>query len=87
LHEIADDTLPDIAGDTASQVIRSEIDDAIRSALNGLEPEDREIAYLRFFGEMSFGEIAEIMEMNINTVKTRMTAVKRKLKYQLEGWL
>jgi RNA polymerase sigma-70 factor (ECF subfamily) len=87
IHEEAHDTIPGRAGDPADECIRSGLDRAIREALDGLAPDDRQIAYLRFFENMRIGDIAASMDMNINTVKTRITAIKRALKSDLEDWL
>ena len=36
---------------------------------------------------MKFRNIARVMEMNENTVKTKITAIKKKLRGDLREWL
>lgn len=86
-HEELGEEICDTGDDPGESIIRSELDRAIRKALKVLAPDDRQIAYLRYFEELRLGEIAVIMNMNINTVKTRMTAIKRSLRSELENWL
>lgn len=40
--------------------------------INRLEPEVQEIIKLRFYEELSLQEISQIMEMNLNTVKSKL---------------
>ena len=47
-------------------------DEDLYSGINQLETETQEIIKLRFYEEMSLQEIAEIMEMNLNTVKSKL---------------
>lgn len=89
-EESLDDTDPVQAADCAGhveQLLREELNDVIDEAICGLGAEDSRIAYLRFFEGMKFRHIADVMKMNEKTVKTRMTAIKRKLRAELRGWL
>jgi len=56
----------------------------IEQALNVLEGDDRQIAYLRFQEELSFKEVSIVMGININTVKTRITKIKRILMEEIK---
>ncbi len=67
--------------------INSEIFSAIENSIKKLAEDDSQIAYLRFYEEMKLKDIAEIMGMNINTVKTRITSVKKILQNDLRGLL
>lgn len=79
---------PDVReGDPGEHVIRSELFSAIGESVDALAPEDAQLAFLRFFEKMKFGEIARMMEMNENTVKTKITAIRRKLRDDLREWL
>lgn len=51
--------------------------------LKSLEQTDRTILALKYFEELEFKEIAEIMNMNSNTVKARLYRALRKLKIDL----
>jgi RNA polymerase sigma-70 factor (ECF subfamily) len=77
----------DIAGgsDPAVASIRSERAAEIRSALARLEEPYREVVALRFFGEMSLGEIAEQTGRPLGTVKTHLHRGLLRLRSVLEG--
>ena len=82
------DTMPAARDrDPGEHFIRSELSSAIDESIDALGAEDAQLAYLRFFEGMKFGEIARIMEMNENTVKTKITAIKKKLRGDLREWL
>ncbi len=55
----------------------------IIDALGKLESRDREICYLHFFEDLKYREITGIMELKVNTIKTRMRFIKRFLKQEL----
>lgn len=76
---------PDL--DPEERLIRGELFGAIGESIETLPADDAQLAYLRFFEGMRFSEIASIVEMNENTVKTRMTAIKKKLRDDLREWL
>jgi RNA polymerase sigma-70 factor (ECF subfamily) len=64
-----------IADDSPSSLekaIRDETDRMIVRAIQSLSIEHREILTLRYFGEHSYEEIAEIAEIPIGTVKSRI---------------
>lgn len=56
----------------------------LRSGMELLSPEHREVLELTFFHGCSYREIAEIAQCPENTVKTRMFHAKRRLKPLLE---
>lgn len=56
----------------------------LRQAIAKLDPKDRTIVTLRFFEDMRLDEIADIMEENLNTVKSRLYRVMNKLKIVLQ---
>jgi RNA polymerase sigma-70 factor, ECF subfamily len=86
-HEALGEGISDTRDDPGAIAVRSEMDRAIMRSLAALEPGDRQIAYLKYFEELRNGAIAEVMEMNISTVKTRITAIRRRLRPALEEWL
>lgn len=73
--------------DPGEHFMRNELSSAIDECIDALGAEDAQLAYLRFFEEMKFGEMARVMEMNENTVKTRIAAIKKKLRCDLKEWL
>jgi RNA polymerase sigma-70 factor (ECF subfamily) len=65
-------------------VTRGSLRDVMKLALQELTPEHREVMELTFYQELSYQEIAEIMECPVNTVKTRMFYAKKRLQEILE---
>jgi DNA-directed RNA polymerase specialized sigma24 family protein len=45
---------------------------------------DREISYLRFYENLRFKAIARILDMNVNTVRSRCRLIREKIKKILE---
>ncbi|WP_312373133.1 RNA polymerase sigma factor [Lachnoclostridium sp.] len=46
---------------------------------------ERTIVYLYYYEEYTLAEIAKILEMNSNTVATKLRRAKEKLKFQMKG--
>ena len=63
---------------------RGNLQTAMKQALNELSAEHREVMELTFYQELSYQEIAEVMQCPVNTVKTRMFYAKKKLQEILE---
>ena len=55
----------------------------LRQALNSLDPLDKTEVVLRFFEGMQLNQIAEAMDENLNTVKSRLYRSLKKLKLSL----
>lgn len=53
-------------------IIRSQTHDKIRSLVDMLPPEQREVVILRHYADMSFKEIAKLTRVSINTALGRM---------------
>ncbi|MCS7196900.1 MAG: RNA polymerase sigma factor [Aquificaceae bacterium] len=58
--------------------------EVIKRAMEELSPAHREVLYLAFYEELSYGEIASLLGIPENTVKTRVFHAKKKLKELLE---
>lgn len=56
----------------------------VMNSLKSLEDKDRTVIILRFFEDLKISDIAEIMEENVNTVKTRLYRALKKLRVTLE---
>ena len=56
----------------------------LRRALEQLQETDRVIIQLKYFEDRKLEEIAEILELNVSTVKSRLYRGLRKLKVDLE---
>ena len=59
----------------------------LRGAMAVLSPDHRGVVELTYFQDLSYREIAEIMDCPVDTVKTRMFHARRKLKQRLDGEL
>jgi len=71
--------IPDASLDPESELAAHERAAALRHALLALTPEHREIIDLVYYQEKSIGEVAEILAIPLNTVKTRMFYARRRL--------
>ncbi|WP_026894927.1 sigma-70 family RNA polymerase sigma factor [Clostridiisalibacter paucivorans] len=56
----------------------------LEDALNKLPPNYRNIIILRYFEDLKIEEVAEVLEENINTVKTRLYSALKKLRISIE---
>lgn len=57
---------------------------AIEALLAHLPPQDRFMLYLYYYEGYKQEEIARMMDLNLNTLKTRLRAARTKLKLELE---
>ena len=62
-------------------------DDAIwvRRALGTLEPDHREVLMLREYEQLSYQEIAELLRIPVNTVRSRLFRARMDLKHALSN--
>ena len=60
-----------------------ELDASIRSAIDTLPWEYRELILLRHYGELAYEEIAEVKAMPLGTVKNKLFRARQMLKQQL----
>lgn len=59
----------------------------LKQALDSLSPKDKAVIELKYFEELKFEEIAEVLEENVNTVKSRLYRGLKKLKLELsDAW-
>lgn len=66
---------------------RSELKDLIRKALLQLEPDFRTVVVLRLVEGYSVKETAEILDLPIGTIASRLARAQKKLKKILDKWL
>jgi RNA polymerase sigma-70 factor (ECF subfamily) len=71
--------LEDTSDDPEVAVQKKDKSDALRECLTSLSPEHREIIDLVYYHEKSVEEVAEIVGIPENTVKTRMFYARKKL--------
>lgn len=57
----------------------------LRKAMEALSKEDKMVVQLRYFEDMKLEEIAEILDENLSTVKSRLYRSLKKLKVKLNG--
>ncbi len=74
--ELSADFLGDITGDL---LIKSETKEQIRESIKMLKPIDQEIMYLRYYYDLNLNEIALILNLNHNTVRTKHVRAKEKI--------
>jgi len=56
----------------------------VRGAVERLEPMDREIVMLREFEQLSYAEIADVLQLPLNTVRSRLFRARTALRELLE---
>jgi Sigma-70, region 4 len=56
----------------------------VRRAVEKLEPIDREILLLRAFEQLSYAEIADLLRLPLNTVRSRLFRARISLRNLLE---
>jgi RNA polymerase sigma factor (sigma-70 family) len=75
--------LRDVTSVPERQVIAKAEQEAVRAALAGLPEHYREIVVLREFEDMSYQEIADITQLPIGTVMSRLSRARRALREAL----
>ena len=66
-------------------VIKSDRDRTIMRIIDSLEPDHRDILLLRFYGNYTYEEIAEIMGIPLGTVKSRIFYAVKKCRVQMRS--
>jgi RNA polymerase sigma-70 factor (ECF subfamily) len=56
----------------------------LKNLVNNLDRESQELIILRFYEDLQFNEMADVLEINISTVKTRFYRVLNKIKDNYE---
>ena len=71
--------IPDFSPGPEEAVEKSELHDAVRNAAARLPQEFREVLMLREFTGLSYAEIAQILDIEPATVKTRIFRARKKM--------
>lgn len=83
-------SLMDVIGDqqigSDRRAVSSQLGDKLKAAIDGLSDEQREVFLMREFLDMPFKEIAEVVGVPENTVKSRMRYALEKLRMELEEY-
>jgi RNA polymerase sigma-70 factor, ECF subfamily len=82
------ESLESVAGQD-EEAVRSSMDgladrDSVRSALDGLSDRLRVTVVLRYYWDLSYEEIADVLELPLGTVKSRLNRAMRNMKDDLE---
>lgn len=80
-------TLAEPSENPEQQTLARERELALRSALQRLGPAFRETVILRDIEGFTYEEIAETLEINVGTVKSRLARGRQELRKKLEGSL
>ena len=72
--------LPDLAPSPEEQMQTKQLRQAVASAMEQLEEEFRMVLTLRVVEELSYEEIAQIMDLKVGTVKSRLARAREKLR-------
>lgn len=75
--------IPSTEPDPSIDVEGAELRENVRSALNELPPEQKEVLELGYFNGLSQSEIADVTGQPLGTVKTRMRLAMQKLREPL----
>jgi len=59
------------------------LQDRIRRMLSSVSPRERSVFVMRYYNELKIGEIAEILNVSVNTIKSLLARAKKKLKKKL----
>ena len=71
--------LPDTAPSPQEQAEREELREAIEEGLQSLSPEHRAVLILREMQQLSYEEIAAVLELDLGTVKSRISRGRKQL--------
>jgi RNA polymerase sigma-70 factor (ECF subfamily) len=83
LGDDADETVGEGA-DPESQAARAQVSREVQRALMQMKFTDRAVLTLRHFSECSYDEIAEILELKVETVKSRLFEARGRLRLLLK---
>jgi RNA polymerase sigma-70 factor (ECF subfamily) len=84
LADAADHAAPD-APSVRPHADRYDEDDSVRRALDRLSRKLRVVVILRHYWDLSYAEIAEIMDLPLGTVKSRLNLAMRQMRDDLES--
>ena len=71
----------------ARQLDKSELRDVVRTALSGLNERQRIAVVLNKFEDMSYAEIAEVMELSTKAVKSLLSRARENLRLALREYI
>ncbi|MDD5011647.1 MAG: sigma-70 family RNA polymerase sigma factor [Phycisphaerae bacterium] len=84
-RQLKDYLIDKSAAEPSELAAKKEVHSLISKAIEKLEPEQRAVVILRDIEQMSYNEIAETLEMEIGTVKSRIARGRKNLKEIIEA--
>ena len=72
--------VPDTAPSPQEQAERSELRQQIEAGLQALTPDHRQVLILREMHQLSYDEIAQTLELDVGTVKSRISRGRKQLR-------
>lgn len=75
---------PQVAAPGATADRATEVQDLVGTALMRLTADDRTVVVLRHFASFSYEEIAEVLEIPVRTVKSRLYTARERLRLALD---
>jgi len=82
------ETIPRARATAANQfdrVFADEQQQRIQDAMKRLTVNHRRILMLRFYSDLSYAEISDVLEIKLGTVMSRLSRAKRALMFELDG--
>ena len=79
LEDEAANAIEDTSDDPEVAVTKKDTGEALRECLTALSPEHREVVDLVYYHEKSVEEVAQIISVPANTVKTRMFYARKRI--------
>ncbi len=73
------------SGDALSQMLREEVGNRVRAAVEKLPPDLRIVVVLRYTEGLAYGQIAEVMGCSPGTVASRLSRAHKALERRLAG--
>ena len=65
----------------------TEVFNKITEVLKTLKPLERQIVFLKFYEDLKYANISEILDINVNTIKTMVRRLKEKLSLDLKDFV
>jgi len=75
------------AGGPERETVRGQMAAHLRSAIEELPDDLKQPLVMREYGSMSYQEIAEDLDLPLNTVRTRILRARRSLRGAMEDWV
>ncbi len=79
--------IKDTKASTDNPILRKELGELVMEAIENLDDKFREIIIMRDIDELSYDEIASIMNIPVGTVKSRINRARLTLRSDLENYL